>query len=444
MWPSISFSPGAIRLGELHELFTVDACRSAILDCSLTDWPNSLCDVQTAQVEGRNMTVVFSYQAMTVLPLWLWNSHIEGRNIFLDTSYDDWPPIRILLPRIAPDSTERAHLVQQGYHTPPSGTPCLAHPLALEISGRHLVSPFDSMKGLSGHHLLVQKHDRDDVLVVGIEFWRNLIVHKDEVHEVIVVRSLETRPHISSWNLIMFGVLYYAFIRRTIGPHVIGEPTREIWLSLAIQMGTIPVALVGYGLQSTRLIMQDFTGVYIATGVILGVMVAAQLAVLVRLFALEEYLANVVNNTAHISTLLIGMWVLFLERRTDNISTIVTATANILIVYYLAHFVICIVTYYVHLSDQRHRTLLGSSGPLWHVFLLAVVPAVFVWQTYLAYRYFLRPLLVMHFSDLDTRLVDPTLVVIFLFIFSAALYMQFLFVRKAAREAAHQLVAVKG
>ena len=434
IWPFISFSPGAIRFGELHPLLRDDPkCLSAVLPCNYTV-ESSICDIDArmAKVNGRHAKVVFSYDTHTILPYWAYQSHIEGHNIYDGSSGardgKSWRPIRVEIDRLKPESDHASSvssIEHQGYRWRHCAEEGPGGRWVFLIRGEQLVSPVNV--GVE-RHLLVGHHD-EDTLIIGIDIWRHLIVHKDNIHQVMVVRSFATQSHLSDGNIFMLFVIFYLFIKRKMDPHVLGQPWQQAWYSMVLQVVSVPIIAIAFGLQSTRLIMDDFRTIYLITGVSLLVFVLVQLAVVFRFFGIHEYMRNTVNNIGHEAALLITMWILLLERRTDDISTFLTAAISVFLIYEMAHFIITIGIYYQHVRPGG-RSITPSTHPLYHIFLLVFVPGIFIWQVVASYIWFMRPFLVRALADLDSRLTDIVLVVIILFVINTALYISWLFVRK--------------
>ena len=435
IWPQISFSPGAIRFGEMHPLLQRDdSGKSALFACSGLSI-GSVCDIekQSALVNGKHTKIIFSYDAMTILPYSVYRSHIEGHNIFGGGYHGgkDWRPIRIEIERLdttAIHSDAIASLSRQGYRLQQSTQPVgngRKEGWVMLLHGNQLVSPANVGKD---RHLLVGYHD-EDTLILGIEVWRNLIVMKDSVHQIMVVQSFSTSAHLSSTNVWIAFFLFFFFLKRKVDPHVLGQPLPQAMYSMALQAISAPLIVTAYGLQSTRLIMEDYQTVYIITGVSILVFLLAQFGATIGLFGIHEYMRNTVNNIGHESSLLIALWLLFLERRTDDLSTSITAAINVFLVYDMAHFIISIAIYYIHVRPGG-KSITASSHSLYHLFLLIFVPLVFIWHVIATYIYFARPFLRRSLADLDSRLTDVVLVVVILFIFNAALYVSWLFVRK--------------
>lgn len=432
IWRDASFTLGSITIDDLNPLMrgTSGVCKGVFLKC---DEGGSICTT-TATLLNDNKTyaVHLDFESTRVyLPHQFYDQYMQQKNLYFD-DIDTWPKIELQFQgsQLA-DENLVANLKNRGLD-PKS---CKSD-ITMAVDPNHLLHEFE----VEGKIILIKPNlfANDSSITLGNNIWKHFVVHRTHQGDYLYVQSHPLQDHASAWALILFIVIFWYFIRwklTSISYFVKDKKVekRLTWLNLFYEITAPFLVLATFFFPNIKNVLNDFpvllfssVGIYLYSAILNFVLLAVfittlqgrRIPITTKKNLMFNFELNYLRNITHETILMIGMWVILLEKRDEGVANAISVIINVYIVFNISiHFNVFMVTsvYYLY-APQRYRSTFGT----WGIAALTILGLFFA-QIFISYVYFVNPFLQKN-SQIYEQIILPFLIVLYIILFSIATY----------------------
>ena len=432
LWTEITFSPGMLQLGKPHDSFFEE--KTSAIECIYNPLSDGLCETN-AILFDKEYRLVFTFESVTKLPPEAYTMYTNGKNIFLDEVIN-WEPLTI---RIFNNDTFPQTDIDYSFKILNRDIQKMQLYYDIVLEGEDLVSSFGGKKKF----LLIEPNSySNDTIILGINAWRNFILHKSHPFGFIFIRDYVVHSHVSIVNLFLFLFMFWVYIRwkmsrlpdmRTIDTKEEDKQASLIkWMHVDFIYHTsgVIVALVVYNSEPVREILSEellldcFTGITLLLYTISGIFTEVY-TVSLELERKRYFRLMAIRSLAIESILLTGMWLTLVERRLDGVSTFPTAFVMLILVYNTSYH--CLTLIFFNLYSKYYNNMKYS--PFFYYSFL-YVPMLLVLYILISYFYFVLPLARQYAMPLLQELTALFITFSYTVVFTVSLYTVRLYIRK--------------
>jgi len=497
LWPDISFTSSSIIAGDVNFLMKSSissACKGCIIHCNdPLGIDKSLCVTQgILSNDGKTYPIKISIDSPIVyLPQKLYDTYTTEKNIYKDR-VSEWEVLKISIPSVADSSMDpnsKSNIIGKGIDL----SKCHLKNMEIIIDPNYLLHSFE----MEGKVFLLKPNSnpQDENITLGNSvIFNQVIMYKNADGNYLFIQNHTVHDNISVLSLLIFAALFWYLIRwkMTDLSFKITETEkkekkssifrRNNRLNLFYEITAPLLAITALLIPNVRNILSDFPVLYIISIVIFVIACIVEFGVIIfELLVIEKkvepekkleseykielvlehkeltitkkelyqiFLLNFLRNLSHETILMIGLWVIVVERRTEGISSVLTVIANVYILYNITFFLLFFLIYtgYVKQSNirfkkkqqtkkkQRGYTIDDIEGLpflLWSLTLIGLILLI-GFQIFATYNYFTSSLF-MRNAQVYRELIIPTLIVIFIFIIDIAFFMVSLYINSAIK-----------
>lgn len=428
IWPSISFSYGAINLGDDKDSFLIDLnpedvnrfCELEKLHCHPDTIGICTTDVFTTNGNTEYRLRMMGDNPYIYLPERLYNEYFHGKNIYRDNTFKDWKPLALTIHR---SHFESIHKVCESLNREDRLS---ANGYELSIMPEEMIE----VQGDGMSKMLVRIHPTlNDTIEIGIPLWKRFLVRKTTAFSAsghILLKIHNVNEHLSTLNVILILIVLVSWIRwnmTSLSHYIVLNIPNIIYLTFEVVI--IAIAITSVFLSSTTsVLLPDFTSYYIWSCITAGINVIAEIIALIVLYkngypvrqkSSKEhvtisfyqtyqlhviFICHFVRNVSHQMLSAIAMILLLLEQRTEGISSILTSIVNVFTLYILAYYTFSLFVYTLflftgipHITDRRVTTWYQK---LFFILLVLYMIGLVLYQVYVTHALFLLPFLEKH------------------------------------------------
>lgn len=408
---------------------------------------------------------------ITYLPRELYDRYMHGKNIYTDNAATDWEALRIRLSAAplllqqdgAGDGFSRINTTGTvaGFQGMGLGVASCDTQVRLEIDPESLVKTFE----VEGRTLLLRENSdaNDSTITLGNALWAQFIFYRETSGQYVYVQHHTVHAHISIPSLLIFAALLWYMVRWkmtdiSVKTEDVVVPGRINWLNAFYEYTAPFLALTALLLPVARDIVGDFPLLYAFSVVIFSFAAVADLLVIsawifisvrrtdsgkrrastrrrrvnyLRRHSHNVFRVNFLRNVTHETLLMIGMWVVLAEGRSEGIASVLTVVVNFYNLYNITFHSILFLTYvlYVGRRGAMQNGIDNVPSVVWSL-SAAVIPMMLGFQLFASYTYFTVPLL-MRQAQIYEEIVLPSIALIYVFIVTLSIYMVTLYMRRA-------------
>lgn len=358
------------------------------------------------------------------------------------------------LPAIyAPEIVYSTYLRGKNINEEPGGW----QPLVFDIYNTTLAFDADelsSQHGAEARDLLLREWPtggQQQAFAIGSAVLRHAVLHYSAPHGMLQIRAHAVHEHMSTINLILFGVLSFFLARwkmTDMQRPFLHPPRRRYWVDYLYEIGGIVLATTAIFLQHVRDIISEFPVLYalvIAIYVIAIAMEVTSKYLFFRYIRRREranasnrllFMATFVETVWHESILVLGLWALVVERRREGVANVLALLLNIYNLFSITVNFFILVHYFAVLAavhskrsrrqrqKQQKKKKSTAEVALGVAYGLAAASLTFLAPVYgfIVTAYFATPLLTRN-AQIYTELILPTLVTGLLAITTAAFFL---------------------
>ena len=451
LWPEISFGRASIVLGSVNAAFLQPSkCTACMVHCTANPLTRSLCETRAYIHAGNesfgHYTIQFAlHNGIVRLPAKLYDAYMKGKNVYKD-DHSKWPDIKIQMKGgnalaaalRGPEGLQRINALNlNAEHCPEEMTLTVRSSLLVHTLQNH------------GKIMMLTRDEDDNAPIqLGTALFREAIFHRGVTNPVMLVQQSTTNDFLSIENLILLAILIWLLMKWKMTDISISI-TKEFYRynrtwNILYEFAAVPITIAAYVLPSTLRVLQDFQTLYIITGVLLGFTLALKVwgvMIVVRTHDRYEHSlksanhtlileANLMRTIGHEILILLGMWLLLLERRLEAASTFLVLFVNVYIIYDLSFYLVIISVYYIYLWHYPVHWKMAQRDRSWMWSILVFsLPVIYAYQVFATFNFFARPLFVRN-SQIYKEVIIPSLIFLYLFLVSGAVYMVQLYMKK--------------
>lgn len=479
LWSEASFTSASITVGGINSLMEsgIRGCSGCIIGCN-TDIVGDKCMCITEgrlenYFDGPNVEESSTYSLqisidspVTYLPSQLYDRYMAGKNVYKDDYANDWDPIKIVIPQIASMDTHMSeNLLSKGIDVSSCDTS-----LHLEIDPGTLVREFE----VEGKSLLLRENPdpNDTSITLGNSMWNQFIFYRAAGGNYVYVQHHPVHDQLSLASILIFAVLFWYLIRwkmTDMNLEIGDRGARESgnWVNTFYELTGPILALVALLLPNARDILSDFPVLYTLSIIIYVVAVLLDLVVMgswmiiwlwkrpralssmqnvpnyVKRNSYNMFRINFLRNITHETILMIAMWVILVERRTEGISSVLTVVVNVYNLYNITFHSTLFILFLVYAGREGIMQSEKDDVPsvLW-VLTVLIMPLLLGFQVFASYTYFTAPLF-MRNAQIYKDIILPALVAFYLIIVNIAVFMVSLYTKKSSAAIVEQYLSSK-
>ncbi len=464
IWTDCSFTSISMIAGGLHDLMYSTGqkkCKGCIISCDVYSLDSSMCVTQgilenyrIKNDENMHKIRISIDNPFTYLPQKLYDRYMLGKNMFKDDPINDWEPLKISVPQMKIIELHlHSNLVQKGINVD-----------SCEKSIRMIIDPSTLIYNfkVEGKTLLLKSNPdpNDTSITLGNSIWKQFIFYKTVNGEALFIQQHILHDHFSILSGIIFALLLWYLVRWKMTDMILtnikDKNTFQVgnWLNAFYEFTAPILSLIAILLPNNRDILSDFPVLYSISIVIYSVALILELFVTalwtINWLKLKPYKReiltqnvysifriNFLRNITHETILMIGLWVIVVERRTEGISTALTVIINIYNLYNITFHVFLFLIYTIYsgwdgIIQNTNKKYNQTTPSVFWILIILTLPLLFGFQFFASYVYFTAPLL-MRNSQIYKELILPSLVLFYIMIIILALEMVSIYMKKSLK-----------
>jgi hypothetical protein len=441
----ITFARDFIQLGYPHYASKLKT-KTGTISCN-EDIDNFCAIDAYYQNINKGYTILLSSDLYNVyVPGSIYEDYVGGMNVYKN-EISDWKNLKFHLPMKGDENTE-------------------TKVIKLEIKPSSLISEhWNGKKELLLNSIESQSQydtaiNNENHLIFGLGIFQDFVIFKDHTENTVVLYSFDTTHHYSALNLVLFLSQYALFIRWKLTDPVlrINSLNENIYwgngITVTLEFVGILCTVLIYVLPSTQRVLHEFTGIYISTTLELSVLIIVEVSSIVYVTALSKrpvnsnvgvdlprrdvssfFQINAIRNMCHDVILTTSLWLALLERTKVTLAIVPTVVINVYIFYNMCFFLY--ESYCIPFIEIMASTKSKKGEEFYTRFMIlfcfGIFPPIFLYQTFLTYKYFLRAWInenATSLSDIDDQLCVGLMSLIFII----AVAMVVMYLKKYARD----------
>lgn len=432
IWKDASFSHSSIMVNDLNPLiqgYSGD-CKGAFLKC---EEGSSICTTSATLLNDNKVYPVnIDFESPIVyLPHGFYDEYMRQKNLYLD-DIDSWPKIELEFHNSVPtDEHLIANLRGRGLN-PMS----CDNEIKFVVDPNHMIHEFE----VEGKILLIKSNlsPNDTSITLGNNIWDHFLLHRTHQGEFLYVQSHPLQDHASVGALILFLFIFSFFIRWKLTSISYFVKDRKVLrilngLNLFYEV-TAPFLVFGaFFFPNIRNVMQDFPALlyssfgiflyatalnFVLIAIYIPTLTSKRVSAVVKKNLLLNFELNFLRNVTHETVLMIGMWVILLEKRDEGVANAISVFINVYNMFNISvHFNVFVIgsAYYL-INPKRHRNSLGT----WGLAAFTILGLLFA-QVFISYVFFADPFLQKN-SQIYKQIILPFLITLYIVLFSIAIY----------------------
>jgi hypothetical protein len=454
----ITFSPDFIELGKPNTLnhhlkvndknindFKIKCKEDVNSFCAI----ESLMDSSSNEKEKEKFVILFNPQLTnTYLPNSLYERYTNNKNIY-NYARENWNDIEFHIP-----SKENEYLnnISNTFET-----------VKLSLKKSHFI--FERKLGIK--ELLINKlsdqkfynhvdfNEGDNFIIIGMNFIDNKIIYKNNLENYAIFYALDTSDHYSAFSLVVFISLFFLFLRWKLTDSNLKLNSKNInetiytGINFLFEITGILITTISYSVPTTQNVLKYYPTLNIFTSINLILCILCEITCLIYLtysnkFKNKKYIyknlntfyqINLIRNISHDTILLIGMWLILVERTKIDLAILPTVLINIYIFYNLSFYLFQLLLYNFfkdRISFRRRDSALFNqeeNGFIVIFYALTIYQFIYYNQIIFSTYYFVIPYFELKAPHLDDINVQLT-IIIYLYLFIGALWKTRLYIRK--------------
>jgi hypothetical protein len=440
IWSDIGFHHGFLMLGEISYHFDETDTALVECDCCVASQDGSGLCKAAAKVEGHGSggeyNLVFAMRGNTKVPEAVYNSYINGKNLFEDEY--EWDPLYITI--YSHPSGGEGHC--------PKPTRLLARDykekeINLRLGGEDLVSRFGSNRKF---FLLEPDHESNDTITIGINAWKSFIIHKDQAGEAVLIRQHESKVHAADSAVFLFSLLYWLVSRSKLTrmPDITTEGAVSYgrWLHVDVIMHAlaIPIAMAAQYTTHAVRVLNDYPVFYVSIQFLVSLFSFVTVICTIFFAVSNErgkryFMLTVIRSFVYENLLFTGMLLLVLERRTDGLTSFIAciiAGAH----FYSVSFHGVVLTIYHMLTKTTQFT--SPRHAYFFYYSAYCYPLLYTYYAIVTFHLIMRPLIEIYCSLVSPELVTPLILLVYCIITNISVYIARLYARKLVMDKLNQ------
>ena len=447
LWPDASFTSSSITVGGINPLLQNRHGFLIRCDNDLIETPECMCKTEGV-IQGELGGIVHkSYpicisvdNPLTHLPQDIYDRYMIDKNVY-SGNVSKWQPLQITLSdsQLEMDPHKLAHILSKGIYLPSDKS------VDIHIDPKRLIKEFE----VEGKFLLMvpNQDSEDDTITIGNSIWNQFIMYRSPGGDFLFMKHHTVVDHFDALSLLVFSALIWYLVRWKMTDITMKiDKTfvrRNSWLNIFYEVTAPILGLVALLLPITRDIVSDFPELYFISIAIFSFSVIVEIIVIPtvifdkRLKNLKTskrdtntweskhliyhaFRLNFLRNLAHETILMISIWVILVERRSEGVATVLTVLVNIYNLYNITFHSIIFLLFYIYTGKNGRKSYKSKFPSILWLTIAIALPILLGFQAFAAYNYFTAPLL-KRSAQIYTELILPTLIVgIFLIITVAA------------------------
>ena len=362
-----------------------------------------------------------------------------------------WEPLRITLthPKIAMDPHKISHILGKGIEYPSDES------VEIYVDPKKLIKNFE----VEGKFLLLvpNQNSEDNTITIGNSIWYQFIMYRNPGGDFLFMKHHTVIDHFDFLSLLVFAALLWYLIRWKMTDITMkidkSFVRRNSWLNIFYEVTAPILGLIALLIPITRDILSDFPALY---GISIGIFAFAVFIEIIviptvifdkklkninvpqadyskwewRHLVYHAFRINFLRNLAHETLLMVSLWVILAQRRSEGIATVITVIINIYNLYNITFHCIIFLLFHIYTGKDGRRTYKFNRPSLLWITIVVTFPLLLGFQAFAAYNYFTAPLLTRN-AQIYTQLILPSLIIGIFLLITIAMYMVLVYLDRA-------------
>jgi hypothetical protein len=449
LWNEITFTPNFIELGypftmnQINQMNENNFNKKIYCEQNL----NTFCGIKAFknnEEEDNYLILINSQLISTYIPSNIYESYFSNKNMY-NIGRENWEDIDFHAPSVV--NQENSNETNFG-----------------ELNIKFKSNTFILNKNRDVKQLMINKISKqkyyngitnENTIITGINFLQDKLIYKNKNENYIKLYTLDISEHYSFFNLAVFIILFFLFLRWKLTDPVIklnsNDESTYFYNGIVFiyEIIGILITLITYVLPSTQkvLILYPVVNAFIPIIIVLCVL-SEIIGVIYLLLSTKKpknqsiqlarrdmsifYQANIIRNISHDTILLHGMWLILIQRTKIDLSILPTVLINVYIYFNLSFYGIQLFFYNL-LQEHRPKLFNMNTYQSYNMFVLVyaftIFQFIYIAQIIFTSTYFVKPYVrtkASYLNDIDTQLT----IIVFGFLFILSFWKTRLYLRK--------------